>query len=108
DRRDLSRLQQLVEMAYAFGPRSTLRADDFVTWVRNQRVPDPSGAKVRVMTMHAAKGLQFDAVFLPELDTGLLGQPPSFVVGRGKDLSVNFVCRYAIEAVQELLTGKER
>jgi ATP-dependent exoDNAse (exonuclease V) beta subunit len=109
DKRDLSRLQQLIEMAYAFQPRSTLRADDFVAWVRSQRVPDPSGANVRVMTMHGAKGLQFDAVFLPELDAGLLGQPPSFVVGRDpKDLSMRFVCRYASEAVQELLTDKER
>src|SRR5438270_10276905 len=96
-------------MAYAYQPRSTLRADDFVAWVRQQRVPDPSAANVRVMTMHAAKGLQFDAVILPELDSGLTGQPPAFIVGRdSKTLDVNFVCRYAHDAVQQLLTEEER
>jgi ATP-dependent exoDNAse (exonuclease V) beta subunit len=109
NRRDLSRLQQLVEMAYAFQPRSTLRADDFVTWVRQQRVPDPSGANVRVMTMHGAKGLQFDAVFLPELDAGLLGQEPSFVVRRDpQDLKIKLVCRYAAKEVQALLSDIDR
>jgi ATP-dependent exoDNAse (exonuclease V) beta subunit len=107
DRRDLGRLQQLVEMAYDYQPRSTLRADAFVAWVREQRVPDPSDAKVRVMTMHAAKGLQFDVVVLPELDAKLTGKPPSFVVGHD-DLRVNFVCRYADQGVQELLSPEDR
>ncbi|HYV36253.1 MAG TPA: 3'-5' exonuclease, partial [Gemmataceae bacterium] len=109
DRRDLSRLQQVVEMAYAFEARSTLRADDFVNYVRTKKVPDPSGAAVRVMTIHGAKGLQFDAVVLPELDCQLAGRSPSFVVGRDpKTLEVNFVCRYAEEAVQKLLDAKEQ
>jgi ATP-dependent helicase/nuclease subunit A len=108
-RRDLSRLQQLVEMAYAYEARSTLRADDFVSWARKQRVPDPSGAKVRVMTIHSAKGLEFDTVVLPELDACLAGQRPAFVVRRdAKALDVNFVCRYANETVQQLLTEEER
>jgi ATP-dependent helicase/nuclease subunit A len=109
DWRDLSRLQQLVEMAYGFETRSTLRADDFVDWVRFKRVPDPSSADVRVMTIHGAKGLQFDVVVLPELDNNLGGQAPAFVVGRDKtSLEVNLVCRYAEEAVRSLLTETER
>jgi len=109
DRRDLGRLQQLVEIAYGYQPRSTLRADAFVTWVRQQRIPDPSGANVRVMSIHAAKGLEFDVVVLPELDAGLMGQPPAFVVHRDpKSLDVDFVCRYADEAVQMLLEENER
>jgi ATP-dependent helicase/nuclease subunit A len=104
DRRDQSRLQQLVEMAYDFQTRGTLRADDFVRWVRTQPVPDPSPAAVRVMTIHGAKGLEFDAVVLPELDDTLLGQTPAFVAGRDEDtLAVNVVCRYAKEAVQNML-----
>ncbi|MCI0682765.1 MAG: UvrD-helicase domain-containing protein [Gemmataceae bacterium] len=110
NRRDLSRLQQLIEMAYDFQSRSTLRADDFVGWVRRQRVPDPSSAGVRVMTIHSAKGLQFDAVVLPELDCELIGRvKPSFVVDRDPEsLDVSFVCRYANETVQKLLTPEER
>ncbi len=103
-RRDLSRLQQLVETAYAYQARSTLRADDFVAWIRQQKVPDPSSANVRVMTIHGAKGLQFDVVVLPELDVTLTGRPPAFVVSREqKSLEVKLVCRYADESVQALL-----
>lgn len=109
DRRELTRLQQLVEMAYGFQSRSTLRADDFVRWVRKQKVLDPTAADVRVMTIHAAKGLEFDVVVLPELDAPLLGRSPSFVVDRDPaTLAVNFVCRYAEESVQELLAPAQR
>ena len=91
-------------MAYDYQPRSTLRADAFVAFVRQQRVADPSGAKVRVMTIHSAKGLQFDVVVLPELDTSLTGKAPTFVAGRdAASLDINFVCRYADDKVQKLL-----
>lgn len=109
DRRDLGRLQQLVETAYDFQARSTLRASALVNLVRQTRVPDPSSANVRVMTVHAAKGLQFDAVILPELDAQLIGKPPSVVVGRdSKSLDVNFVCRYADGLTQSLLSQGEQ
>jgi ATP-dependent helicase/nuclease subunit A len=107
--RDLSRLQQIVEMAYTFQARSTLRAAAFVAWVKSQRVPDPTDAPVRVMTIHAAKGLEFDVVVLPELDNTLTSQPARFVVDRDpRTLDVNFVCRYADENVQKLLGPEER
>jgi ATP-dependent exoDNAse (exonuclease V) beta subunit len=109
NRRDLSRLQQLVEMAYAFQPRSTLRADDFVAWVRELKVPDPSSANVRVMTIHGAKGLEFDVVLLPELDISLTGQQPAFVVDRDPgSLDVTFVCRHADKITRCLLNEAER
>ncbi len=104
DSRDLSRLQQLVEMAYDYQPDSTLRTDAFIRLVQEQRKSDPSSANVRVMTVHQAKGLEFDAVFLPELDSRLLNQPPAFVAGRDSPLSsVNRVIRYAGDEVQRLL-----
>jgi ATP-dependent exoDNAse (exonuclease V) beta subunit len=109
DERDLRRLQQLVEIAYDYQSRATLRAQDFVAWVQGQHVPDPSGANVRVMTIHGAKGLQFDVVVLPELDAGLTGQTPAFVIGRDpRSLDVNFACRYAPEGVQALLEVDQR
>ena len=36
--------------------------------MRKAKVEDPAAAQVRVMTVHGSKGLEFDAVILPELD----------------------------------------
>lgn len=66
--REARRLRQLVELAFRHEPQATLRAMDFIRWVETERVEDPTTAEVRVMTIHQAKGLEFDIVVLPELD----------------------------------------
>lgn len=104
DDRDANRLLQLVELAYRYEPEATLRTRDFIALVEGQRVEDPSPADVRVMTIHQAKGLEFDIVVLPQLDKDLKGQPPPVVVGRPSPTSpVDRVCRYAKEELQRLL-----
>jgi ATP-dependent exoDNAse (exonuclease V) beta subunit len=106
DSRDRSRLQQLVELAYSYQVESTLRPADFLQFIERQKVSDPTSSAVRVMTVHQAKGLEFDIVFLPELDSGrtLLGQPPWVVSSRDRlGGDVDCVCRYANEHVQKLL-----
>ncbi|NOT29526.1 MAG: UvrD-helicase domain-containing protein, partial [Planctomycetes bacterium] len=65
---DRRRFRQLVDLALAHDERADLRADRFVDHVRVTRVEDPAAAQVQVMTVHSAKGLEFDAVILPELD----------------------------------------
>jgi ATP-dependent exoDNAse (exonuclease V) beta subunit len=67
-RRDLQRLLQLTELAFRWDPRATLRPGDFVRFSQAERMEAPSDARVRVMTVHQAKGLEFDQVILPELD----------------------------------------
>lgn len=106
DLSDRNRLQQLVELAYTYQPHSTLRPADFLEFVEQQKVADPSTAAVRVMTVHQAKGLEFDIVFLPELDAGraLIGVPPTVVWSReGVGGDINCVCRYTNEHEQKLL-----
>ena len=44
NRREWSRLKQLVELAYGYQPRSTLRPSDFIRFVKHQRVADPTAA----------------------------------------------------------------
>ncbi len=65
---DHKRFDQLIDLAYGFEDRVGLRPDSFVRYVRATPVEDPSTTQVKVMTIHAAKGLEFDAVLLPELD----------------------------------------
>ncbi len=72
DARERRRLAQLGELAFRFEDEATLRPSDFVHFVRNERVEDPVAANVRVMTVHQAKGLEFDIVVLPELDAPLV------------------------------------
>ncbi len=102
--RDQMRLEQLVEMAYGYDGGSSLRCDDFVQWVQQSRVESPRPARVRVMTIHQAKGLEFDIVVLPELDVKLLGQSPQLVAARdGPAGPIHRVLRYVSKKTWSLL-----
>jgi ATP-dependent exoDNAse (exonuclease V) beta subunit len=102
--RELARLRQLVEMAYDYESGASLRATDFVKLVEDQRVSDPSSADVRVMTIHQAKGLQFDIVVAAELDFSLTKRTPTYVVGQpGPTEPIDRVCRYVNQQMQALL-----
>jgi len=79
DQRNVNRLLQLVELAYTWDARPSVRAGDFVRMVHETRIEDPSSANVRVMTIHQAKGLEFDAVILPEMQPHLMGQSPQAI-----------------------------
>ncbi len=70
DRRSLLRLVQLTVQADGYDAERTLRPADFVAAMKSVRVEQPTSAPVRVMTIHAAKGLEFDIAVLPELHTG--------------------------------------
>ncbi len=76
---DRARFRQLVDLGLAYDARASLRPSAFVALVRRERVESPSAARVRVMTVHASKGLEFDAVILPELDGHLTGRSPKLL-----------------------------
>lgn len=73
------RFGQLVELALAFDARAGLRPTAFAALVRTQRVESPTAAQVKVMTVHASKGLEFDVVVLPQLAESLTGHEPKYV-----------------------------
>ena len=79
---DLRRYRQLGDLACAWSERAGLRADGFVDWVRTHKVEVPAAASIKVMTVHASKGLEFDAVILPELDGSLAKNSWTFLSER--------------------------
>ena len=79
---DRKRFDQLVDLAHAFDHRAGLRPGALVDYIRDTQVEDPSATRVKVMTVHAAKGLEFDAVVLPELDEPFSAREPRFLTYR--------------------------
>ncbi len=80
---DLLRCEQLIEVARDFDRRGPVRPSAFVSHVRTRRVERPGGSSVRVMSIHASKGLEFEAVILLDLDarTGHGGDAEVMEVG---------------------------
>lgn len=77
--RDQQRLEQLIQLGFKYDTGVARRIRDFVEFVRRERVALPHPSQVRVMTIHQSKGLEFDAVFIPDLDQRILGMTPQFI-----------------------------
>ncbi len=101
---DQHRLKQLVRSAFDFQASGLSRLSDFERSVMEQRIALPTEAQVKVMTIHKSKGLEFDAVFLPDLAIEFKPQSPLLVL-RGDDPTEppNGVLRYMNEALQKTL-----
>ena len=67
-----SRADELLKMSTVFDATRQGRAsvDDFVAFARGfVSLEDPAARAIRVLTIHASKGLDFDMVVLPDIDT---------------------------------------
>ena len=83
--RSRRRLEKLIDLAEAFDRGSAdLRPARLVAHAEALRIEEPATSLVRVMTIHKSKGLEFDAVVLPELDSGFKFEP-TVLLDRGGD-----------------------
>ena len=107
EQRGKRRLQQLVEQAWTWQARATTRTQDFANYVRKTEISDPTNNPVRVMTIHQAKGLEFDIVFLADLDSN--PRTPTFVINRPEPTDeIDKVSLYRNDKVQKLLPDSIR
>ena len=81
---DAQRCEQLLGVAREFDARGPMRPSDFAAHVRKRRMERPGGSGVRVMTIHASKGLEFEAVLLLELDASQGGRGDVITGGPGE------------------------
>lgn len=78
DARGRKRLGQLVQLGHAWDASGDagVRVDPFVRRALEAKAELPGEARVRVMTIHRSKGLEFDVVVLPELHASMFGGGP--------------------------------
>ncbi len=66
-----ARLEQLIALAHRFEATGKGTLSDFVEKVRRERVESALSQGVRVLSIHASKGLEFETVLLMDLDTNI-------------------------------------
>ena len=101
DARGMVRLSQLIALADV---HSGGTLEEFLRVARTRKIDESQDARVRVMTVHASKGLEFDAVVLPLLGSSTWRvQHDEFIVGRdGVFGDVRAISLYASQLLQRL------
>ena len=107
DKLQFTRLEHLLVFADTFRFSVNFRLDEFIAALQNERFSDPEASRVRVMTIHQSKGLEFDAVILPTLDSPLAPRAPTYAVTRNsKTQEITDVFMYRNAQFQELLPSR--
>ncbi|MDX1383986.1 MAG: 3'-5' exonuclease, partial [Thermoanaerobaculia bacterium] len=101
--RSRMRLDQALELAARFELGRQRRPGALAAYLEAGSAEAPAGPGIRVMTIHRAKGLEFDVVAMPELDGRLLARAePLYLRRRSPLLPVEAVHRGVPRGVREL------
>ena len=101
--RDQLRMSQLVSAGWQFDESGSLNPCDFIRLLENSRFQKKRRAPVRVMTIHQSKGLEFDCVVLPELDTNLFKAPEAAAGTPAPGEPADRVCVWVGKELRRLL-----
>jgi ATP-dependent exoDNAse (exonuclease V) beta subunit len=96
---EAAKVESLIVFSALSKGEFALRPSEFIRFVTTQKVEDSRAAKLRVMTIHQSKGLEFDAVILPDLDRSLKPRTPPLLQWRPGPLS-------AAEKIVPYISGK--
>ncbi|MFM1846630.1 MAG: ATP-dependent helicase/nuclease subunit [Pseudomonadota bacterium] len=70
--RDRSRVAQCIEQAHLYTLGEATRISEFNRWLEHVSLETGRSERVRVMTIHQSKGLEFDAVILVDIDGAMI------------------------------------
>ncbi|MCH2203778.1 MAG: UvrD-helicase domain-containing protein [Fuerstiella sp.] len=101
--RDRLRLQQVVSEAWQFDLTSSLNPAEFVQHLKSSRFSRSAPSRVRVMTVHQSKGLEFEIVVAPELTGSLMKHPAVAAGGPGRAAAPEDVCMWVDRGLRHLL-----
>lgn len=101
--RDRLRLQQIVAQGWQFDQTGSLNPCDFVRLLENSKFQKSEPAPVRVMTIHQSKGLEFDVVVLPDLESPIFKAPDAAFTGPGAGEVPDHVCVWSSRSVWPML-----
>jgi ATP-dependent exoDNAse (exonuclease V) beta subunit len=91
--RDLRRMGQLARLAWLYQEQNSSDIGEFLIFLQEQRVSSVRPARVRLLTIHQSKGLEFETVVLPSLEYALDFGKPSFLCSRPDPIaSAALVC----------------
>lgn len=78
----IAALDQLLEVALEQGDRIYPRVSELFYLAKRTKFKRTSEAKIRILTAHGAKGLEFDLVVLADSDAKLIAKSPRYFIER--------------------------
>lgn len=101
DPNEFAALKKLIELGFRYDENGKgVRTMPFLEEVEKAKMKAPIGGEITVSTIHGAKGLEYDVVILPELDSSIEGKKEYFTnvtdheIPSDKTTPINFILRY--------------